>query len=52
LKLFRLPVLRLNEKFEKSSLEKALKETQDIAAATLNLGDIIHSLKIQINIAQ
>lgn len=49
---FRLPVLRLNEKFERSSLEKVLKETQDIAAATINLNEIIHNLKIQINIAE
>jgi hypothetical protein len=45
-------VLRLNEKFERSSLEKVLKETQDIAAATINLNEIIHNLKIQINIAE
>lgn len=49
---FRLPVLRLNEKFERSSLEKVLKETQDIAAATINLNEIMHNLKIQINIAE
>ncbi|XP_059478568.1 PHD finger protein 20 isoform X2 [Neocloeon triangulifer] len=48
----RLPVLRLNEKLERSSLEKALKETQDLAAAALSLNEIMHALKIQINISQ
>ncbi|CAB3366649.1 Hypothetical predicted protein [Cloeon dipterum] len=48
----RLPVLRLNEKNERSSLEKALKETQDLASAALSLSEVMHALKVQLNIAQ